>query len=71
MVDSTRNWKLLNHPNAEAVKALTFVKGPGKFELFNLADDPGETNNLAGEQSERADAMKARLQAIEEAGRSR
>lgn len=36
-------------------------------QLFNLADDLGETNNLAAAQSERATKMAAQLQAIREA----
>ncbi|MGB7344703.1 MAG: sulfatase [Pirellulaceae bacterium] len=31
--------------------------------LYNLADDPGEANNLAKEQSERTQAMRSRLDA--------
>ncbi len=65
------DWKLLRHPNNKAVESLTYKKGPGKFELFNLADDPGETTNLMEQQPERARTLKARLQAIEESGRSR
>jgi len=63
-------WKLLRHPNAKPVKSLTYEKGPGKFELFNLVDDPGETTNLLNRFPERGEEMKARLKALEDAGRS-
>jgi arylsulfatase A len=65
------DWKLLSHPSDKPVKALTFEKGPGQFELFNLAEDPGETNNLIDQHPDRARKMKARLEAIRSAGRSR
>lgn len=65
------DWKYLEHPSAKPVKSLTYEKGPGQFELFNLADDPGETTNLIKEHPDRAEKMKAQLDAIREAGRSR
>ncbi len=65
------DWKFLHHPNAKPVKALTFSKGPGQFELYNLADDPGETKNLIAEHPKRAERMKSRLAAIRAAGRTR
>ena len=36
----------------------------GTSELFNLADDPGETNNLAGSESMRLEAMRYELEQI-------
>lgn len=65
------DWKYLEHPTAKPVQSLTYEKGPGKFELFNLAEDPGETTNLIDKHPERAEQMKAQLAAIREAGRSR
>ncbi|MCP4189193.1 MAG: arylsulfatase [Planctomycetaceae bacterium] len=41
------------------------------FQLFNLADDLGEQNNLAKQHPERLRAMKAQLKKIRTAGRSR
>ena len=38
-------------------------KGPVKFELYNLADDPQESNDCATAQPKRAKAMKAQLEA--------
>jgi hypothetical protein len=35
----------------------------GKVELFDLTSDPGERRNLAGERSERAGELAARLAA--------
>jgi len=37
-------------------------KGPVKFELYNLADDPRESKDCATAQPERARAMKAELE---------
>jgi len=65
------HWKYLEHPNDKAVKSLTYEKGPGQFELFDLATDPAETTNLIDTNPERAAAMKARLQQLRDAGRSR
>ena len=65
------DWKFLWHPNADAVKSLTYEKGPGQYELFDLANDPAETTNVIDEHPDRAERMKARLQAIRETGQSR
>ncbi len=65
------DWKLLDHNSAKPVKSLTYEKGPGRFELYNLADDPGEKNNLIEKHPDRAEMMKTRLTEIREAGRSR
>ncbi len=65
------DWKYLEHPNAKPVKSLTYEKGPGQYELFDLANDPAETTNLIEDHPERAERMKARLQEIRDAGRSR
>jgi arylsulfatase A-like enzyme len=40
-------------------------------QLYNLAEDPGETNNRCLEQPDRAKAMKARLNAIHAATQTR
>ena len=40
-------------------------------QLYNLADDPGETKNLASEQQNRVKEMSALLQKLREQGRSR
>ncbi|MGC1274053.1 MAG: sulfatase [Planctomycetaceae bacterium] len=41
-------------------KLLEFFED-GRLELYNLKDDPGETNNLAEEQPDRAKALQKRL----------
>jgi len=65
------DWKLLSYATAKPIKALTYRKPKGKYELYNLADDPGEKQNLAQRQPERLQQMLARLEAIKQAGRSR
>ena len=58
------DWKFLWHPNADPVKALTYEKGPGQFELYNLRVDPGETMNLIDEFPDQADSMKNLLNTL-------
>ena len=65
------NWKVLSYANARPIKALTYQKGPGRFELYDLAKDPGEKQNLAKQHPEKLKAMLERLEAIKRAGRSR
>ncbi|MBL8849358.1 MAG: sulfatase [Planctomycetaceae bacterium] len=45
----TRNWKLLEYFE------------DGRLELYNLSDDPGESQNLANEQPQRRDELHRRL----------
>ena len=40
------------------------------IQLFNLADDPGETNNLQGEHPDRVAKMKDMLSQVINNGRS-
>ncbi len=65
------DWKVLSYANAKPIKSLTYEKKRGRYELYNLAEDPGETKNLASDESERLKKMLARLEAIKTAGRSR
>jgi len=65
------DWKVLSYANAKPIKSLTYEKGPGRFELYNLADDPSETKNLAKQQPERLEKMLAKLERIKTSGRSR
>ncbi|HRD51384.1 MAG TPA: hypothetical protein PKY96_01920 [Flavobacteriales bacterium] len=46
-------WKLIANEN-------------GELELYHLAEDPGETKNLAADQPERRDALHTRLKAWHE-----
>lgn len=65
------DWKVLSYANAKPIKSLTYEKKEGKYELYNLADDPGERKNLVTQEPERLKEMLARLEAIKQAGRSR
>ncbi len=65
------DWKVLSYANAKPIKALTYEKGEGRYELYNLADDPGETKNLATERPKRLQKMLSKLEAIKAAGHSR
>jgi len=65
------DWKVLSFANAKAMKHLTYEKGPGKYELYNLAADPHEKKNLVKQEPEKLKQMLARLEAIKKAGRSR
>ena len=65
------DWKFLQHPNDKPVQSLTYEKGPGQFELYNLAEDPAETTNLIDQYPDRAGQMKKRLEEIQTSGRTR
>ena len=65
------DWKVLSFANAKAMKHLTYEKGPGKYELYNLADDPHEKKNLVKKDPEKLQMMLKRLESIKQAGRSR
>ncbi|MEC9094438.1 MAG: arylsulfatase [Planctomycetota bacterium] len=65
------DWKVLSYENAKPKKHLTYEKGPGKFELYNLKDDPAETTNLAKTYPEKLEAMLQRLAKIKANGRTR
>ena len=45
---------------------MNYVWANGEEELFNLAEDPGEKNNLLSTSLEIADRLRARLAAWEE-----
>lgn len=69
------NWKLLRHDQAKAFNVkvdqnLTHSKVP-KFQLFNLADDPAESNNVIAKHPQVAAELKAELAAQIKAGRTR
>ncbi|MBN1853714.1 MAG: arylsulfatase [Pirellulales bacterium] len=65
------DWKVLSYANARPIKSLTFEKGEGRYELYNLACDPGERQNLATQHPERLEKMLAQLEAIKTSGHSR
>ena len=62
-------WKFIPPSNGARLNTntKTEIGNAPQPQLFNLADDLGETNNLAAVQSERATKMAAQLQAIREA----
>ena len=64
-------WKLI--PAAEAGKGKKAKRGgaPAETQLYNLADDLGETTNLAGKHPEIVQEMTALLKLVREQGRSR
>ncbi|MDZ4851529.1 MAG: arylsulfatase [Pirellulaceae bacterium] len=45
-------------------KEVREVNGKEQIELFNLADDPGEKKNLAGEQAAKVQELRAKLDAF-------
>ena len=59
------NWKLLlNASDKDAEEAKGSDKAIGKMELYNLANDIAEKNNLAKTQPEKLAEMHARLDAL-------
>lgn len=65
------DWKVLSYATAKPIKHLTYEKGPGKYELYNLAEDPSESVNLKDKHPDKLQAMLEHLEAIKAAGRSR
>lgn len=67
------NWKLLRHDAGKTYNIdlrLVRVRVP-EFQLFNLADDPGETKNVIDQHADIAGKMKQELEQLIAAGRSR
>ena len=58
------DWKVLSYANDKPIKALTYEKGKGKYELYNLAEDPAEQNNLAEAHPKVLKEMLSRLEEI-------
>ena len=65
------DWKVLSYDNAKPKKHLTYEKGPGKYELYNLKDDPSEAKNLAKTHPKKLKEMLARLEKVKADGRTR
>jgi arylsulfatase A-like enzyme len=64
-------WKLIPAGPAGAAKGKAGKRGPAAPELYNLADDLGETTNLAAKHPEKVKEMTDLLQKIRADGRSR
>lgn len=65
-------WKYIEPSRGPAVTQHTNTQtgaAPGS-QLYNLADDPGERNNLAEQEPERVEAMKTRLEQIRQESQS-
>lgn len=60
------NWKLQRHGQRSKK-----TQGTSRDQLFNLADDPGEKDNVAAQHPEVLNGLAAKLDAIIAAGRSR
>jgi arylsulfatase A-like enzyme len=67
------SWKLIPPSDGAAFSRDTRIETGNdvRFQLYDLAADPGETKNLAPEQPERVESMTKRLEQIRSAGRSR
>jgi arylsulfatase A-like enzyme len=60
------DWKLLLNANDKDAEEASDdgAQGAGNVELYNLADDIGETKNLAAVQPEKAKELRTRLEAF-------
>ncbi len=59
------DWKFIQFPGNKKKKI------PGKAELYNLNQDPGETKNIIADHPEKAESMGRQLQSLVDAGRVR
>lgn len=73
------NWKYLDHPgsggnkydNDRMKKYALPEKAPGSTgQLYNLAEDPGETNNLFFSETEKRKQLQELLEHVKSSGRS-
>lgn len=68
------DWKLIDGLGSGGFSKPSRIKpqpGDPSGQLYNLADDPGETRNLYQQNSEKVRSLTATLQRIQQAGRSR
>ncbi len=69
------DWKLLRHDKERAYHLVVETQlgrtEVPKFQLFDLANDPGETHNVIEDHPEVAERLKNQLQQIIDDGRSR
>lgn len=66
-------WKLISPGNGPKINRNTDTElgNDPKPQLYNLDDDPGETNNLAGSNPDLVKELTEQLEALKAAGRSR
>lgn len=66
-------WKLVRHDSKKSMNSGLRLKRRTvpQFQLFDLANDPGEATNVIGANQEVADQMKEELAELIRAGRSR
>ncbi|MEM9588735.1 MAG: arylsulfatase [Planctomycetota bacterium] len=67
------DWKLQRHDSMRSKNRHLRLKGSQvpQYQLFNLASDPGETENVIDDHPGTAQELKQKLQALLDAGRSR
>ena len=67
------DWKLSHHPNGEATNTQLRLnqRSVPEWVLYDLKEDPGETNDIKTEHPEVFESMKTELQTIIDKGRSR
>jgi len=66
------DWKLLDHGGNKPYSGRTFKKsGKAKYSLYNLADDPGEKNDLAQKDPKKLEELRTMLEKIKKDGRTR
>lgn len=68
------DWKLINQPGSGGFSKPAKIKpepGDPKGQLYNLRDDPAETNNLYLENPEIVTRLEVEMKRIEESGHSR
>lgn len=66
------DWKLLQHPKKKPKPGkVNAQQRDSDTQLYYLRDDAGETKNVAGKYPQRVRQMQKKLQAIQDAGRSR
>ena len=67
------DWKVIEASNAPKINRNTHTElgNNPQPQLYNLANDPGEQHDVAGEYPDKVRSMLAELQQIRDSGRSR
>jgi len=59
------DWKLVDHQTEDQVQRLTYFKPAGhRYELYNLAEDPAEENNIFSQYPDKAGEMMDQYEKI-------